>query len=125
MAFDEKLGNLVRAGLDHSLNVVEKPMFGGLAFLVNGNMAVGVYGGELIVRLHADDAEAALKESGVRPFDMTGRPMKGWLFVGGDAIRQPKDLRKWLERGMYYAASLPKKNPREPGSTAASRRKRA
>jgi hypothetical protein len=86
-------------------------MFGGLAFLVQGNMACGVRGEDLIVRLAADAAESVQDEPGVRPFDLTGRPMKGWLLVGGDGHAEDDDLRRWVDRGVAYAASLPPKAP--------------
>jgi len=82
MAFDEQLATSVRNELARRPGLVEKKMFGGVAFLVNGNMSVGIHGKELIVRIAPDATEAALKEPGVRIFDITGRPMKGWLLAG-------------------------------------------
>ena len=84
-------------------------MFGGLAFLINGNMSVGIHHDELIVRIAPEGSDAALKEPGARIFDITGRPMKGWLLVGAAGTRDPKSLAKWVRRGVEYAASLPKK----------------
>lgn len=109
MAFDEQLAAKVRKELSGQPGIVEKKMFGGLAFLVNGNMSVGVYRDELIVRLAPEEAEAALKEPGARVFDITGRPMKGWLMVGGAGVEQSSSLAKWVRRGVGYAATLPKK----------------
>src|SRR5215468_113567 len=78
MAFDEALANRVRPLLAGTRGLVEKKMFGGLAFLVRGNMSVGIHGAELIVRIEPDETDKALKQPGVRHFDITGRPMKGW-----------------------------------------------
>ena len=101
--------NGVRKALGGRAGVVEKKMFGGLAFLINGNMSVGVAGSNLIVRVAADEHPALLKEPGARVFDLTGRPMKGWLLVGGTGIKDAEDLAKWVRRGTAYAAALPKK----------------
>src|SRR5436190_14139612 len=105
MAFDEKLAERVRSVVAGK-GLAEKKMFGGLAFLARGNMSVGIYGEELIVRLDPAEAEQALKQPGVRVFDITGRPMKGWVLVGGTALADTKALARWVERGMSYAMSL-------------------
>jgi TfoX/Sxy family transcriptional regulator of competence genes len=89
--------------------LTEKKMFGGLAFLLNGNMACGVHSDELIVRLDPDDTDAALAEPGARVFDMTGRPMKGWLLVDADGVAEDADLRRWIGRGVEYTRDLPSK----------------
>ena len=109
MAFDETLAGRVRKKISARRDIVEKKMFGGLAFLLNGNMSVGIHGNELIVRVDPDETEALLKQKGVRIFDITGRPMKGWLLVDGAAIRKDASLTKWIEKGTSYASSLPKK----------------
>jgi TfoX/Sxy family transcriptional regulator of competence genes len=109
MAFDEQLASNVRKHLGRKDGLVEKKMFGGLAFLINGNMSVGVHGSELIVRVAPASADAMLKEPGARVFDITGRPMKGWLLIGGTGVSAPASLAKWLRRGVEYASSLPKK----------------
>ena len=109
MAFDEALANSVRKQLGRKAGLVEKRMFGGLAFLINGNMSVGVHGSELIVRIDPETSDVALKEPGARVFDITGRPMKGWLLVGGAGVNDAASLSKWVRRGADYASSLPKK----------------
>jgi len=109
MAFDESLAERVRKQLDRQAGLTEKKMFGGLAFLINGNMSVGVHGSELIVRVAPEATTDALKEPGARPFDITGRPMKGWLLVGGPGVKEPAALTKWVRRSVEYAAALPKK----------------
>jgi TfoX/Sxy family transcriptional regulator of competence genes len=87
--------------------LVEKQMFGGLAFLLHGNMVCGVRGDDLSVRVAAEEAEAALGEPGARPFDLTGRPMKGWLLVDANGHVEDDDLRRWVDRRLAYANSLP------------------
>ena len=108
MAFDEALANSVRPLLAGTRGLVEKKMFGGLAFLVRGNMSVGIHGAELIVRIEPDETDKALKQAGVRIFDITGRPMKGWLLVSGKGLT-PKALESWVAKGLAYARSLPPK----------------
>ncbi|MDE2150120.1 MAG: TfoX/Sxy family protein [Gammaproteobacteria bacterium] len=109
MAFNEALASSVRTLIAGQRGVVEKKMFGGVAFLINGNMSVGVHGNELIVRIPPETTDAALKEPGARLFDITGRPMKGWLLVDGAEIKNSKSLAKWVNRGVEFAFSLPKK----------------
>ena len=109
MAYDEGLATRVREVLAERPGLAEQPMFGGLAFLVHGNMACGVRGEDLIVRVTADTAETAMGELGVRPFDLTGRPMKGWLLVDPAGCAEDEDLRRWVWRGIGYARSLPPK----------------
>ena len=89
--------------------LVEKHMFGGIGFMVQGNMAVGVIADELMVRLAKEDTDDALKEPGTRMFDFTGRPMKGWVMVGDSGIASEESLTSWVQRGLDYALSLPAK----------------
>ena len=84
-------------------------MFGGWGVTVNGNMAVGVMGADLIVRVGPDRYAQALARPEVRPFDFTGRPMTGWVFVAGDAVKNGRSLSSWVARGVEYANSLPPK----------------
>lgn len=109
MAFNETLAASVRKLLNKQSGLVEKKMFGGVAFLVNGNMSVGVHGNELIVRVEPETTNAMLKESGARLFNITGRPSNGWLLVGGATLQDPQSLEKWVRRGIAFASSLPKK----------------
>ena len=109
MAYDEALAGRVRPLLSATQGVVEKKMFGGLAFLVRGNMSVGIHGAELIVRIDPAETEGALAEPGTRIFDITGRPMKGWLLVSPRALGDQAGLTKWVRRGISYAQSLPAK----------------
>ena len=109
MAFDEALAARVRPLLAKVGGVAEKKMFGGLAFLVHGNMSVGIHGSELIVRIDPSATDEAVKEPGVRIFDITGRPMKGWLLVSAEALAQKQSLAAWVNRGVSFARSLPPK----------------
>jgi TfoX/Sxy family transcriptional regulator of competence genes len=109
MAYNEDLAVRTRRALDRTRGVVERRMFGGVAFLVNGNMSVGVQHDDLVVRIAPEAADEALKEPGVRPFDVTGRPMRGWLLVGAAGTAKPASLGKWVRRGVKYASGLPKK----------------
>lgn len=110
MAFDDGLAERVRDLLAEDDRIVERKMFGGLAFLLNGNMAVGVHEDDLIVRLPVDDTAAALARPGVRAFDLSGgRPMRGWVLVAPDATATERDLTAWVEIGCDYAETFPPK----------------
>jgi TfoX/Sxy family transcriptional regulator of competence genes len=112
MAFDEKLAERVRKHIGKRSGVAEKKMFGGLAFLLHGNMSCGIHGHELIVRIDPQATDSALTEPGTRIFDIGGRRMNGWLLVGGVGIKDDAALVKWVRRGLAYAASLPEKPSR-------------
>ncbi len=109
MAFDEVLAARIRDVLGGTEGLAEKRMFGGVAFLVNGNMCCGVHDDEVIVRADPESAEDALREPYVRIFDLTGRPMRGWLLVGSDGVASDEQLRSWIGMGVNFAASLPAK----------------
>jgi TfoX/Sxy family transcriptional regulator of competence genes len=109
MAYDESLADRVRELLMARADVSERKMFGGIAFMVGGNMACGVLGEDLIVRLGEDEAEKALAEDGVRPFDFTGRPMKTTVYVSPERTSDDAGLAEWVEAGADFAASLPAK----------------
>lgn len=109
MAYDADLANRVRERLGGEDRVNEKAMFGGLAFLLSGNMAVGITGDELMVRVGPDATDDALGRPHARPFDMTGRPMRGWILVAAGGVREERDLDDWVARGVAFARSLPPK----------------
>jgi TfoX/Sxy family transcriptional regulator of competence genes len=110
VAFDEQLAERVRALLDRRADLDERNMFGGIAFLLGGNMCCGVNKGDLVVRVGPDDADELLgSEPGVRPMDITGRPMRGWLFVAPEATAEDSDLERWVRRAEVFAAGLPPK----------------
>ncbi|MFG3346203.1 TfoX/Sxy family protein [Streptomyces sp. NPDC048018] len=109
MAFDEGLAERVRTCLARDAAVTERRMFGGIAFLCAGNMAVGVTGDDLMVRVGPDAAEDALARPGARPADMAGRPMRGWVVVTAVAVAEDAALAEWVGRGRAFAAGLPPK----------------
>lgn len=109
MAYDETLAERLRDVLAARESVGERKMFGGIAFMVGGNMAVGVIGDDLMVRLDPADAEQALAQPHVRPMDFTGRPMKGMVYVDSAGTATGEDLVGWVEAGADFAASLPPK----------------
>ena len=109
MAFDERLAERIRGTLGRRKGVVEKRMFGGVAFLLNGNMCVGVHKTELMVRLAPEETDAALSQPHTHRFDLTGRPMKGWILVKPAGLKTDATLSKWVQIAAKYAASLPAK----------------
>jgi TfoX/Sxy family transcriptional regulator of competence genes len=109
VTYDEQLADRVREQLSARADVSERKMFGGIAFMVAGNMACGVLGEDLIVRLGDDVGESALKEDGVREFDFTGRPMKSIVYVSPERTSDDAELAEWVDAGADYAASLPAK----------------
>lgn len=109
MAFDEGLAHRVREQFADRPNLVEKKMFGGLAFMVQGNMSVGILGDTLMVRVGPDDYEAALAEPHAAAEAGNMRPMKGFVYVAAAGIEEDKALAAWVERGVSYALSLPQK----------------
>jgi TfoX/Sxy family transcriptional regulator of competence genes len=109
MAYDEALADRIRTMLAGE-RVVEKKMFGGLAFLLGGNMSVAASGqGGLMVRCDPAETEALLTEPGAEEFEMKGRTMAGWLRVKGKVLDDDKTLQTWVDRGVGYARSLPPK----------------
>ncbi len=111
MAYDEALAGRIRGSLAGRHAVTERKMFGGIAFMVGGNMACGVIGEELMVRVGADAHDAAIGQPHVRVMDFTHRPMRGFLYVGVDGIRTDDDLARWVDAGADFADSLPPKGP--------------
>ena len=110
MAYDEKLADRVRGALDGVDGVGERKMFGGIAFMVDGHMACGIVGGDLMVRLGPDRAEAALERPHVRPMDFTGRPTTGMVFVEQSGLRGAA-LGRWVGEAVAFVGSLPPKVP--------------
>jgi TfoX/Sxy family transcriptional regulator of competence genes len=110
MAYDEDLANRIREQIAGESGVTEQRMFGGLAFLVGGNMAVAASGqGGLMVRVDPDETEALLAEPHARRFEMRGRSMDGWLRVDDEGVRTERGLEPWVRRGVAYARTLPAK----------------
>ena len=108
MAYNLKLAERIRAELA-GLPFVEKKLFGGMGFLVGGNMAVGVYKEDLIVRLDPAKQDRLLKKPGAKVFDITGKPMKGWLMIEQEGCKTKKQLSTWVKEGVAFALTLPPK----------------
>lgn len=109
MAYDEGLAARVRDVLALEPDLTQRKMFGGLAFMLRGNMCCGVVGDELMVRVGSEGHADALNRPHARPMDFTGRPLKGMLVVGCDGVAADADLRAWVELGATHARSLPPK----------------
>lgn len=110
MAYDEGVAQRIRDLVVGELDVTEKKMFGGLAFLVNGNMSVAVSGsGGLMARLDPDDSEGLLDGVVVTPFEMRGKPMRGWLRVAEAGYATDEQLVEWVDRTVEFARTLPHK----------------
>lgn len=109
MAFDEALGDRIRDALGKTRGIVEKKMFGGLVFMLDGHMLVGIWKDSLIARIGAEEAMAALEESHVGVFDVTGRPMKGWVLVDPDGLDEDRQVKHWIQLAMRFVDTLPPK----------------
>jgi TfoX/Sxy family transcriptional regulator of competence genes len=107
MAYDGGLAQRVREVLDEQPGFDEKKMFGGICFLLHGNMACGIINDDLIVRVGTENYEGLLTLSHVKKFDFTGRPMKGWVMVSYEGLESDDDLYEWVHRGVNYTLSLP------------------
>ena len=109
MAYDKILAQRIREILGDRPEMVEKVMFGGVGFMLSGNMACGVHKDSLIVRVGPEQYENALGQPHARPFDITGRPMKGWVMVAVGGYESEEDLAGWVRQGVDLALSLPAK----------------
>jgi len=109
MAYDKVLADRIRRLLGARRGIREMEQFGGVGFLVKGNMALGVIGSDLLVRVGPDSYEDALKTPHTKAFAMTGRPMRGWVLVRPAGTKHPAGLKKWVEQGLDFARRLPAK----------------
>lgn len=109
MAYDEKLAARMSNLLSKRKGGSEKKMFGGMAFMLNGNMCCGVIGDQLVARIGPEGYESALSESHTKPMDFTGRPMKGYVYVEPEGIESDKDLKNWIDRCVEFVSTLPPK----------------
>jgi hypothetical protein len=109
MAYDLKLAQRVREVLGSAKGLSEKEQFGGVAFLMRGNVACGIIGNELLVRVGPQRHEEAMSSKDAKPFSLTGRPSKGWVLVAPSGVRSSASLKKWAEMGLEFAKSLPPK----------------
>ena len=113
MPYDEELADRVREVLSARERLTERKMFGGIAFMVAGNMACGIVGDDLMVRVGPDLHHDALTRPHVREMDFTGRPSKGMVYVGPPGLADDDDLRLWVRLGVAYATSLPQKGTKK------------
>jgi TfoX/Sxy family transcriptional regulator of competence genes len=109
MAYDEGLAQRIREVLGDLPGLVEKKMFGGVGFMVQGNMACGVNKNDLIVRVGPERYQEALAQPHAREFDMTGRPMTGWVTVDPEGYEDDEAIKDWVQQGVDFALSLPAK----------------
>jgi TfoX/Sxy family transcriptional regulator of competence genes len=109
MAFDESLADRIRHALARKKGIEERKMFGGICFMLNGNMLVGVWKDSLIVRLGNEQGEAALLEPHVKPFDITGKPMKNWVLVKPEGVEDDSQLKGWVQRAVRFVGKMPGK----------------
>ena len=109
MVYDETLAGRIEMLLGDQPGLISKKMFGGIGYLLHGNMACGVHQDHLIVRVGPAKYQAALDDSDTRVFDITGRPMTGWVMVAPDGCQDPADLQRWVQLGLDFAATLPPK----------------
>ena len=116
MSYDEGLAERIRGALDEVAGVSEKRMFGGVAFLVRGHMGVGIVQDKLMVRVGPDSYDRVLRERHVRRMDFTGRPMKGFVYIVPSGYESDADLKRWVDIGVGYVASLPARAPGERGA---------
>lgn len=100
MAYNEKLADRVREALSGTKKLVEKKMFGGIAFMVSDKMCVGVDKDDLMLRCEPEHHDELLSKKGVRPFDLTGKPMKGWLLIGPEGTKSKKDFDWWIQTAL-------------------------
>lgn len=110
MAYDTRLADRVRKLLAGRKGVSEREQFGGVAFLVNGNVASGIIGSDLLVRVGPAKHDEAMKSKDAKPFSLGGRPpSRGWVLVKGSGLKAPGDVKRWVDLGATFAASLPAK----------------
>ena len=109
MAYNLGLAQRMRETLAGTSGLEEKKMFGGVRFMIQGNMACGVNGDDMIVRIGPERYEEALAQPSTKPFDMTGRPMSGWVVVAAEGVANDTDLKRWIVSGVNFARKLPAK----------------
>lgn len=109
MSFDQRLAQRIREILVGTPDLVEKKMFGGIGFLIQGNMACGVNRDNLIVRVGPEKHQEAMSQPHVQPFDLTGKSMSGWVIVNPEGLASEAELDHWIIQGVDYARTLPAK----------------
>ncbi|HPF39199.1 MAG TPA: TfoX/Sxy family protein [Phycisphaerae bacterium] len=122
MAYSEALAGRMRRVLARRRGIGEKKMFGGLAFLLHGNMACGIVGDDLMLRLGDEGVAEALCEPGTRPMDFTGKPLKSMVYVSAEAVESDDALRFWIDRATTFVRTLPKKAASGSGKTGTKKK---
>ncbi len=117
MAYDESLAARIRKKFTRRQGAAEKEMFGGIGFLLHGNVCVGVWKRQLIVRVGGDEGHLALLEPHVHPFDITGKAMKGWLLIDPAGVADDRGLNGWIDRAIEFVATLPAKKKQKKTTT--------
>lgn len=106
MSYDEGLAERLR---DILPKATEKKMFGSVGWMERGHLVAGIWKDDLIARVHPDETAQALKQKGVRPFDVTGKPMKGWVIVEAEQVAEEPELKAWVEQSRAFTRTLPAK----------------
>jgi TfoX/Sxy family transcriptional regulator of competence genes len=122
MPYSKVIEEKIERMIGHWKKMEKKKMFGGICYLLNGNMCFGIYKDYLIVRTGIDVAEKKLKEKNVKPFDITGKALKGWVMVGERGWKKEEDIKNWIHLGKEYALTLPKKHARTRNKKASKER---
>ena len=121
MAYNEALADRIRTALASEAALTEKKMFGGIAFMLDGNMVVGITGDDFMVRVGPDAQDDALQRKGARPMDFTGRPMKAMVYVSPEGYTSDADFKSWLTAALDFVRTLPAKKPETKKPTARKR----
>lgn len=122
MAFDPVLADLIRLAIGENSSVVEKRMFGGIAFMLGGNMCCGIVKDQLMLRVSPSEHDAMLERPGVYPMEFTGRPMRGFVFVDAAHTATVPAVRKWLKPAIAFASSLPPKEKKPKSAKPAMKK---
>ncbi|CAN5479308.1 hypothetical protein BH11PLA2_BH11PLA2_47660 [soil metagenome] len=109
MPYDQFLTDRIRTVIGRKKNILEMKMFGGVGFLLKGNLLVGVWKDSMIVRLDTEEDELALRERHVRAFDITGKPMAGWIMVAAEGVANDDEVDGWVQRAVKFVSKLPAK----------------
>jgi len=120
MAFDETLAQRIRVALADEAKIIEKKMFGGIAFMVRGHMTVGIVKNELLVRVGPDTHDKALAKPHAKVMNFTGKPMTGFIYVEAPGIATQAQLKAWIKMALDYTKSMPEKTAKKTGKKAAS-----
>lgn len=118
MAYDPVLADKLRVALGERAGLTEKHMFGGIAFMLNGHMCVGLVKDQLMLRIRPDDYEAFLQREGVLPMEFTGRPMRGFVFIDAEKTTTTAAVRRWIQPALAYVQSLPPKAAKAKSKSA-------